>query len=130
MDPKRMRERLLRYGAPKTRPTGLALEDDAPVAGGEPSPEREEIHVRTASVKERGTIFKSAGVTPGSDAVDIGRLQAAATCLLACDSHGTRLFVDEDLEALLEAPLDSVVGQVGRMALEGLNVSPGEAEKN
>ena len=129
MDPKRMRERLLRYGAPKTRPTGLALEDDAPSTPGH-EPPRVEIHVRTASVKERGTIFKTAGVTPGSDAVDIGRLQAAATCLLACDSAGARLFVDEDLDALLEAPLDSVVGQVGRMALEGLNVSPGDAEKN
>jgi len=118
MDAKAIRQKMLNFSARKPIPTEIKLEDGT------------EIFVLRPTIDERSKILKYAGVKPGSDDVDVGRMVVGAALHLACDSTGARIFEIADGEAMLSSPIGELIERVGNFAATKMNVDAGAAEKN
>ncbi len=117
MGAKELRQKLLGYATPEPKPTGITIDGV-------------EIFLRNPSIELRTKVFKFAGVRPGSDDLDFGRVQVGAALHLACDSAGTPIFEASDAEPMLAAPIGGDIERLGTLAAQALNVSPEKTEKN
>lgn len=118
MSAKDLRQKLLNYPSRKPIPSGIKLDDGT------------QVFVLRPTIADRSAILKSAGAKPGSDDVDIGKLQVAAAVHMACDEAGTLIFEAADTEAMLLVPIGELIEKIGGFATTQMNVSAAVVEKN
>lgn len=118
LDAKGMRQKLLAYQARKPIPSGILLDDGT------------EVFVLKPTINERTKVLKYAGVKPGSEDVDVGRMVVGAALYLACDANGNLIFDASDAEAMLSSPIGELIERVGSFAAGKMNVDAGVVEKN
>ena len=95
-----------------------------------------EFELRAPSVKERGDLFKAAGITQmqEKDAIrhaDIAELQATAVISLTyVPGTDDKVFDPSDKATFLSMPAGGVFDTLAEVAIRMLNVKTGEVSKN